>query len=128
MVDVTVLPVAVYPNGSYTVPETAIGDSITSLQIAVNFQTTANPTIWPNVEDFIRFDLEVWDGVAWRTWNSPAIGWGGLHVAKGGVELPLMYMQGTLPAVAGRRLRGSVTIGAQAPRTGIRTGCVVTVL
>jgi hypothetical protein len=128
MADINALPIAVYANGAYTIPETAIGDSITSLQIAVNFNTAAQPTVWPDAADRIRFDIEVFTpALGWQVWNSPAEAFGGPHIVKG-EERPLMLIQGSLPAGTGRRIRGTVTIAAQAPRTGIRTGCVVTIV
>ena len=124
MTQVTVLPVASYAAGAYSVPATSISDASTSLQIAVQRCTTADPTIWPLVATTITFDLEISvdNGVTWQVWNSPASGSGGITTAKG-TEQPLMYVAGDIPAGTTRKVRGTVTLSAI-----IKTGATITVL
>lgn len=124
MTQISVLPVAVYAAGVYTIAATAIADSVTSLQIAVQRCTTADPTIWPLSTSIITFDLQtsVDGGVSWQSWNSPASGSGGIATAKG-VEQTSMYVAGTIPAGTSRNIKGSITLSAS-----IKTSATITVL
>ena len=87
MTTVTVLPVAVYSAGAHAVGPVAIGDTVTSLQIAVQRNTLADLTIWPLSTDTIAFDIQVsFDGgVTWQQWFNGSDS-GGRHVNKDGSE------------------------------------------
>lgn len=124
MTQVTVLPVASYAAGVYSVPATSIADTVTSLQIAVQRCTTADPSIWPLSSTTITFNLEmsVDNGTTWNLWNSPASGSGGITTAKG-TEQTLMYVAGDIPSGTTRKVRGAVTLSAI-----IKTGATITVL
>lgn len=122
---ITVLPLASYIAGSYPVGPVAISDGLSSLTIAVQWQTTADLTVWPLLTDTITFDLQFSPdgGVTWRQWNNGSAG-GGLHVNnKTGLQLPLLYIQGQLPAGSNRQMRATITLSAT-----IKTAATITVV
>lgn len=118
---VTVLPVANYPAGSYSIPETSIGDEIVSLEISVKRCTSADLTIWPSTSATITFNLEVFAKGVWELWNSPASAAGGIQSVKG-TETQFLYVAGSLPPGTGRKVRGSVVLSET-----IKTTATVTV-
>lgn len=125
MATVSVLPMGIYAAGSYPIESTPLGDTVTSLQIGVQRCTTADPTVWPLATDTITFNLETSiDGAAtWQNWNSPAGGPGGIAKDKFGVDVPVMYVQGSIPAGTARLMRGSVVLSG-----AIKTSATITVL
>jgi hypothetical protein len=124
MATVTVLPVAVYPAGAQAVGPVAIGNTVTSLQIAVQRNTLADLTIWPLSTDTIAFDIQVsFDGgVIWQQWFNGSDS-GGRHVNKDGSEAQFMYVQGSIAPGTGRQMKATITFSAN-----IKTGATVTVI
>lgn len=110
MAVITAFPVATYPSGAHAIAATSLSDSITSIGIAVQRCTTADPTIWPNTSDSISFDLQVSldNGVTYQEWASGS-DTGGIRTTKFGETLT-MDIQGSLPAGTNRWLKGTATI------------------
>lgn len=106
-----VLPLANYPNGTRTVTARVIGDDATKLKLEIQRCTSAAPSIWPNASTQLQVDLEVsYDGGS--TWLA-AGGFGaagGVHVSRGGTELPITFGRFGVPAGTNRQLRATVTI------------------
>lgn len=70
------------PSGTFQIPATSIGASVTSLTLSLARCTTATPTIWPNQTTTLDMQLEVsFDNRA--SW----LPGGSITGAKGGVEL-----------------------------------------
>lgn len=97
------------PNGTFSIPATAIGLQITSLTLALACCTSAAPDVWPNASTTVDAQLEVsYDGGA--TWQ-PGGGLshaGGISVRRG-VEAPLTKVICTYSAVP-THFRGSVVV------------------
>lgn len=127
MTTVTAIPVSTYPSGTYTVAATPVDDAITSIGIAVQRCTTADPTIWPNSADTITFTLEIFIGGQWITNWFVGSDSGGIVTDKHGVDVPTMNVQADLPAGTSRQLRASVVLNGVTTGS-IKTGATVTVL
>jgi hypothetical protein len=115
---VTVVPLATYAAGTYTIGETAISDSIIQLKAAIARCTGSAPNIWTSSSVEFRAAFDFFDGSAWTNnlyFFSDA---GGIRVDHG-ADLPASYAIWHLPDGVGRKLRGSVTITGGSLRSSV---------
>lgn len=117
------IPQASYPNGTTTIPKTALPANSTQISLVLNRCTTATPTIWPNSTTTIAVDLQIsYDGGASFVAAGGFTSAGGivhnLHgvdlmqsVGRWSLQAGATHVQGTLVIAGGPMLTsGSVDI------------------
>ena len=119
MTTVNVMPLGDYAAGNYPLGPAVIADNVSFIQIAIQNNSVAQPTIWPNAGDTVSMDLQMsWDnGVTWEPQFQGSSG-GGPKLDKFGAEVPFTYISiFPRPGVA-RRFKGSVTLSATIHTSG----------
>lgn len=120
MADVSVLPLANYPDGTQTFGLASIADNITQIILKFARCTTATPTIWPNETTILVFKSEIsidggnrWDGISGFTAQ------GGIAFDRFGAELPFTLSLLIPPAGINRQIRGSLVVTGGPLRTQV---------
>lgn len=99
-----------YGPGSSSFGPVAIGDSLSSILLAVGLNTTAAPTIFPSAtaELTLAAECSVNNG-PWQPMFSGTIT-GGISLDKFGNEVPEARIWAQLPPGTNRRIQGTVAI------------------
>lgn len=124
MARTTVLPLANYPAGTRVIGPVALGDALSRLRIEVQRCTSAAPTVWPSADARLatRWEISLDGGATWGDWIVTE-DLGGISVSpKTGLEVPLLTIDGQMPAGTNRQLRATIDLSAV-----IRTSAVVDV-
>ena len=106
-----VLPLQDYADGFYEFGPVNIGDEIVSILFEVSRCTSADPTIWPDVNTTLRFvpELSLDGGTTWSDAGEfRAVG--GIANDRFGNELAVTVGGGLLLSGTNRRMRGTLEI------------------
>lgn len=106
-----VIPLANYPTGQRTFGPFSVPDTAQFLYFEVARCTSVDPTIWPNESTKLRLAFE--GRVVGQPDWTPAGAFeaqGGIHVRRDGVELTLTTFRVSLPPLANRELRATITV------------------
>jgi hypothetical protein len=124
MSSIPVLPLGNYANGTSVLGGATgiqVASDVTSIDISLACCTSADPTIWPDINTVLTIKPEVStdDGVTWVEAGA-SVTPGGIHQSKNGGELAFVRSGGSLPAQVGavaRRYRCTVTVAGGPCRT-----------
>lgn len=106
MPTIQVLPLANYANGSRTSNPIEVAANVTSIDFNILCNSTAQPTIWPNITTVLTVTPEVSidGGLTWIE-SGKSTTPGGPHTSKNGGELQSVQGGGSLPAQVGNTPR-----------------------
>lgn len=120
---IELLPLADYQAGTTLSPEVEISDATRSYVVHLARCTDDAPDVWPDAEQLLRVQVEVFLDGAWWPWGAFEA-FGGKHARRDSLVAESSSLRAGLNDVRpGRRLRASLT--ADAP---VRTGLTLEVL
>jgi hypothetical protein len=106
-----VIPLGDYATNIYPLAEQNVQNQATRFYFEVRRCTSADPTIWPNSTTVLDLKMEI-STDAGVTWNFLA-GFravGGIIRKVDGTELPISFVDVSLPAGNQRRIRGTAEV------------------
>ena len=118
MTTLTVAPMADYAEGTTTVNEFALADSVTKFMLSIARNTPADLTVWPLSTVSFQAVFDFFDGAQWIVGLFGISDSGGLRISHG-VATPASYGIWPFPTGAGRKLRGAVTITGGTLRSSV---------